>query len=101
MGKSCAPRHSWFASEAACLLADMLASWNFLSLLQGRSFEGKACAVIGKDCMVGGLVMAMLGARVAFLIEAKDAPHVQQNINLFRESLDYTQMKSSQIIVAR
>lgn len=149
------PKSSVFASETACLIADMLASWNFLSLMQNKSYEGKVCLAVGKQCLVGGLVMAMLGAKVIFVCAdvpckvrkgfkpyaekqlqqhfdkikhlpncedlmavqrhvinsevekkvrdymEKEYSHFQQNIRIFRESLDYTQIKSDHVVVLR
>jgi hypothetical protein len=100
MGKARSPpKSSVFASETACLIADMLSSWSFLALMSNKSYEGKVCLAIGKQCLVGGLVMAMLGAKVIFLCTPPEYPHFQQNIRIFRETLDYTQMKSDFIVV--
>mmetsp|Transcript_28224 Transcript_28224/g.61627 ORF Transcript_28224/g.61627 Transcript_28224/m.61627 type:complete len:542 (+) Transcript_28224:50-1675(+) len=91
----------FFASEMACQLANLLVSRQLLEQIPGRSFEGRSVAAIGKDCLVAGLVAAMLGARVAFLCERQYRQHVQQNVKLYlKDALDYTKLKSTSVVVA-
>eukprot|EP00933_Yihiella_yeosuensis_P061304 TRINITY_DN64104_c0_g1_i1.p1 TRINITY_DN64104_c0_g1~~TRINITY_DN64104_c0_g1_i1.p1 ORF type:complete len:583 (-),score=64.06 TRINITY_DN64104_c0_g1_i1:64-1812(-) len=91
-----APPNPFFASRNACHTADILVSRPMIASLPGQGFEGKAVAMIGTECVTAGLVAAMLGAKVIFIIERCLLPHVQMNLRLFRkDTLDYTKIKSN------
>ncbi|CAE7250903.1 bsn [Symbiodinium microadriaticum] len=95
------PPAPFFASRVACHVADLVASRPMIAQLAGRSFEGKALASIGAECMAAGLCAAMLGAKIAFVCERSLEPHVQHNVRLFRrDTLDYTKTKTNVLAVA-
>lgn len=95
------PPAPFFASRVACHVADLVASRPMIAQLAGRSFEGKALACIGAECMAAGLCAAMLGAKIAFVCERSLEPHVQHNVRLFRrDTLDYTKTKTNVLAVA-
>mmetsp|Transcript_128948 Transcript_128948/g.223699 ORF Transcript_128948/g.223699 Transcript_128948/m.223699 type:complete len:638 (-) Transcript_128948:105-2018(-) len=90
------PLPPFFASEVACQIANLLVGRPFLDMLPGHSFENKAVAAVGKECLTAGLVAAMLGARTAFVAERPLLPHVQHNVRLYlKDTLDYTKTKST------
>lgn len=90
------PPAPFFASEAACQIANLLVGRPFLEQIPGRTFENKTVAVVGRDCLTAGLVAAMLGARVALACERYLLQHVQHNVRMYlRDTLDYTKTKST------
>lgn len=100
-GKALEPPAPFFASEVACQVANLLVGRPFLEQLPGQSFERKAVAAVGADCLTAGLVAAMLGARVAFVTERQFLQVVKQNVQLYlKDTLDYTKTKSSNVAVA-
>ncbi|CAJ1341001.1 unnamed protein product [Effrenium voratum] len=94
------PPAPFFASRAACHVADLLASRHMIAQLPGRSFEQKAVAVIGSECLAAGLVAATLGAKALFVCERSLEQYYQHNLRLFRrDTLDYTKTKSKILAV--
>eukprot|EP00930_Biecheleria_cincta_P100410 TRINITY_DN9204_c0_g1_i2.p1 TRINITY_DN9204_c0_g1~~TRINITY_DN9204_c0_g1_i2.p1 ORF type:complete len:602 (-),score=87.15 TRINITY_DN9204_c0_g1_i2:249-2054(-) len=86
----------FFASRAACHVADLFASRPMLTQLSGHSFQGKAVAALGRECMTAGLVSAMLGANVVFVSEQAAVKYVEDNVRMFKKDvLDYTKTKSA------
>mmetsp|Transcript_31593 Transcript_31593/g.73662 ORF Transcript_31593/g.73662 Transcript_31593/m.73662 type:complete len:616 (+) Transcript_31593:146-1993(+) len=102
--RSGTPRSSpspFFASDVACQLANLLVGRPFLMLIPGHSFSGRSVAALGKDCVAGGLVSAMLGAKVVFVCDRQLATHVRQNVQLYlKDTLDYTKTKCPSVTVA-
>lgn len=89
----------FFASRAACHVADLLASRPMLTQLSGHTFQGKAVAALGRECMTAGLVSAMLGAKVVLVSEKAALQYVNDNVRMFRKDvLDYTKTKSSTLV---
>mmetsp|Transcript_59838 Transcript_59838/g.175560 ORF Transcript_59838/g.175560 Transcript_59838/m.175560 type:complete len:880 (+) Transcript_59838:138-2777(+) len=89
------PPAPFYASENACQVANLLVSRPTLEQLPGHSFQGKLVAAVGKDCLVAGLVAAMLGAKVALVTESHLLGYAQHNLQLYlKETLDYTKCKS-------
>lgn len=89
----------FFASRAACHVADLFASRPMLAQLSGHTFQGKAVAALGRECMTAGLVSAMLGASVVLISEKPTLQYVNDNVRMFRKDvLDYTNTKSANLI---
>eukprot|EP00746_Dinoflagellata_sp_MGD_P013037 gnl/MRDRNA2_/MRDRNA2_128007_c0_seq1.p1 gnl/MRDRNA2_/MRDRNA2_128007_c0~~gnl/MRDRNA2_/MRDRNA2_128007_c0_seq1.p1 ORF type:complete len:670 (+),score=111.18 gnl/MRDRNA2_/MRDRNA2_128007_c0_seq1:78-2087(+) len=95
------PRSNSFASEVACSIANFMVSREFLAMLPLGSLDRRSVAVMGKDGTVSGLAMAMIGARVLFCGDSRNAAGVRANVNsYFKETPDYTGRKSPHVAVA-
>eukprot|EP00931_Biecheleriopsis_adriatica_P068267 TRINITY_DN42245_c0_g1_i1.p1 TRINITY_DN42245_c0_g1~~TRINITY_DN42245_c0_g1_i1.p1 ORF type:complete len:497 (-),score=88.34 TRINITY_DN42245_c0_g1_i1:13-1503(-) len=93
------PPAPFFASRAACHVADLIASRPMLTQLPGHCFKGRTLAAVGQECMTAGLVAAMLGAKVVLVSERELLHYVQQNVRLFRkDTLDYTKTKNTTLV---
>jgi len=91
---------SFFASDLACQVANLIVGRPLLEQLPGQSLQNKAFCLMGKDGLLAGLVSAMLGAKVALLCHQRLLPHVQQNARThIKEALDYTHVKSNTVAV--
>lgn len=89
------PTTPFFASDLACQIANLLVGRPFREQLSDKSFEGKSVAAIGKDCLAAGLVVAMLGARVALVCGRELLQAVRENVRLFlKGTFDFTKRKS-------
>lgn len=101
VGRSAArTMQSFFASDLACQVANLIVGRPLLEQLPGQSLQNKAFCLMGKDGLLAGLVSAMLGAKVALLCHQRLLPHVQQNARThIKEALDYTQVKSNTMAV--